>query len=92
MTTFSDTLRIVVAETITPPEEITPADKIKARRKLDRIIEMFGDDNGERLQPYYLAKLEQETMESRALSQFHNGTIYHPGNAQHDYPKFGETL
>ena len=41
-----------------------------AKRKLDGIIEMYGDEDGERRQPYYLGKLVQEQIFSDAFSRY----------------------
>ena len=42
----------------------------EAKRKLDRIIERYGDEDGERRKPYYLGKLVQEHIFQQALSRY----------------------
>ena len=41
-----------------------------AQQKLDRIIEMEGDDNGERLEDYYLAQLIAEQIRQQRFADF----------------------
>lgn len=42
----------------------------RALRKLERIIDRYGDEEGERHKPYYLGKLVEEDMRERAFSAY----------------------
>lgn len=42
----------------------------RAQRKLERIIDRYGDEDGARRQPYYLGKLVEEDIRERAFSAY----------------------
>lgn len=42
----------------------------RALQKLNRIINRYGDENGERLKPYYLGKLIEEDIREKAFSDY----------------------
>lgn len=62
-----------------------------AKRKLDDLIKRFGDDNGQRLQPRYLAQLICEQMRSeRAAAMF--GIMSELQKEKQPAPKFHNAL
>ena len=52
------------------PDRVWEDSMPRALQKLDRIINRYGDDDGERMKPYYLGKLVEEDIRERAFSEY----------------------
>lgn len=55
---------------MTIPDRVWEDSIPRALQKLDRIINRYGDDGGERMKPYYLGKLVEEDIRERAFSEY----------------------